>query len=850
MKKILLILIVGLCVTIVNAQTILTINGIDTTLTTDQGYNVPRTTPTTLTFTNNRLLPTISGGFTLQIGSDNSGSYDNNLDGAVVSGNLLYTSTARGSHGMMAGYNIDYHIRHNYIDGTPYGIVAEGDDAMTYTEGGVYYNIIKNNQTNCMAIGGTIGLPIYNNTFYGNRTSSSTSCIIRISYRAENTIIKNNIFYATRNHYMINLDAESLATLDCDYNVYYVVDGDHQPLFRNSTSGATYTFAQWQALGHDEHSVVVNPNFTDTINFAPSLRLNYGVDLVDSDYDYGLSPVSEWTVGSTPDLIKQDANWQVGATLIPTDGDYFVATWGDNADAGTFNEPWATLQYAMSNVSAGDTVYLRGGTYAVTSAQAITSNPGLVGTEANPICFFNYPGEVPIIDGSTKTSQSHGITLYYSSWVEFRGIQARNHAQFESSSFPSAFNLYYCTDLTFDQCVVSDIGGRGFAGRWCSRLTFINCDAYDLRNSLSSSPGGDADGFFLSPSYHNFTGQHYFYGCRAWQCSDDGWDIENLGLTVVQNCWGFNNGYEDIDDAGLGNGFKLSLSPGEDVSQLSRIFTNNIAAYNRRTGITTNDRTNGARWIHVYNNMAYANGLYGEAGYGIQIYNTASSDVNEEYRIFRNNIAYGNTTGDILLGSGAAYTHSNNSWDSGATITSADFVALPASVGAGITLLMGARQADGSLPDLGNYFKLAEGSDAIDAGIDVGLSFVGVAPDIGAYEYSTPETETATDIVTFTLADQTGAATINATAHTVAIEIAYTANITNLTPTLTLSYGATVIPLSGVSRDFTSPVPYTVTAEDGVTYQEWTVTVTQEAAPETAASTGRIVKLNGKIVKR
>jgi hypothetical protein len=84
----------------------------------------------------------------------------------------------------------------------------------------------------------------------------------------------------------------------------------------------------------------------------------------------------------------------------------------------------------------------------------------------------------------------------------------------------------------------------------------------------------------------------------------------------------------------------------------------------------------------------------------------------------------------------------------------------------------------------------------------------------------------------------------------VAIEVAYTADITNLTPTITLSYGATVIPLSGVARDFTNPVPYTVTAEDGVTYQEWTVTVTQEEAPVTPADSGKIVKFNGKIMKR
>ena len=451
------------------------------------------------------------------------------------------------------------------------------------------------------------------------------------------------------------------------------------------------------------------------------LKLKYTSNLINAGTNVGLP-----YVGTAPDL----GPYEYGLSGFDIGGDHYVAPWGDNADPGTFDEPWATLQYAMSNAVAGDTIYLRGGIYAVTSAQAITSNPGLVGTELNPICFFNYPGEVPIIDGSTKSSQSHGITLYYSSWVEFRGIQVRNHAQFESGSFPSAFNLYYCTDLTFDQCVVSNIGGRGFAGRWCDRLTFINCDAYNLDNNLSASPGGDADGFFLSPSYHDFTGQHYFYGCRAWQCGDDGWDIENLGLTILENCWAFNNGFQKYADAGLGNGYKLTLSPGEDVSKLSRIVINSIAAYNRRSGFTTNDNGYGARWMHIYNNTSYANGLYGQDGYGFQVYNTGSSDAAEAYRIFRNNIAYANTTLNFRLATGAVCTQSNNSWNGTVTVTNADFISVDS------TGLSGARQLDGSLPNL-NFLKLAEFSDLIDAGVDVGFVYNGSAPDIGAYEFDT-----------------------------------------------------------------------------------------------------------------
>lgn len=47
--------------------------------------------------------------------------------------------------------------------------------------------------------------------------------------------------------------------------------------------------------------------------------------------------------------------------------------------------------------------------------------------------------------------------------------------------------------------------------------------------------------------------------------------------------------------------------------------------------------------------------------------------------------------------------------------------------------LSGSRQADGSLPAI-TFGHLASGSDLINAGVNVDLSYSGSAPDIGAYE--------------------------------------------------------------------------------------------------------------------
>ncbi len=65
---------------------------------------------------------------------------------------------------------------------------------------------------------------------------------------------------------------------------------------------------------------------------------------------------------------------------------------------------------------------------------------------------------------------------------------------------------------------------------------------------------------------------------------------------------------------------------------------------------------------------------------------------------------------------------------------------------------------------------------------------------------------------------------------TVSITVPYGTNLTNLTPTIAVSAGATILPASGSAENFTNPVTYTVTAQDGVTTTTYTVTLTVGSA--------------------
>lgn len=84
----------------------------------------------------------------------------------------------------------------------------------------------------------------------------------------------------------------------------------------------------------------------------------------------------------------------------------------------------------------------------------------------------------------------------------------------------------------------------------------------------------------------------------------------------------------------------------------------------------------------------------------------------------------------------------------------------------------------------------------------------------------------AKDIISFTLAAQTGPAVIDTSAHSVTVQVNSGTNLTSLAPAITVSPNATISPASGEARDFTGTVTYTVTAQDGST-QQWTVTATK-----------------------
>ncbi|MBK7629522.1 MAG: right-handed parallel beta-helix repeat-containing protein [Ignavibacteriales bacterium] len=378
----------------------------------------------------------------------------------------------------------------------------------------------------------------------------------------------------------------------------------------------------------------------------------------------------------------------------------FVASDGDDNNPGTINLPLKSIQTAVNRIQLGDTIYVRGGNYTLSDNDKISISKN--GDESSKYYLFAYNGERPILDFSsmTITGSNRAITLNGSFW-HLKGIDIKGAGDNGMNIGGSNNIIEYCSFYENH-----DTGLQLSSG--ASNNQIINCDSY-----FNSDPSqGNADGF--APKLNVGT-NNYFYGCRAWQNSDDGWDgylrPSNDISTTVENCWCFANGYlsNGSPSSGNGNGYKMG---GSDNKDLMHNFTlkNCVAFDNRVKGF---DQNNNKGSMTLYNCSAYRNGT----NYSI----TTNLDSSKTATLI-NNVSIGN------YGSLAGFViQQSNSWLSPFIVTNEDFISID-------TLgVRGPRNADGSLPDL-QFMHLASGSDLIDAGVPVGLPFNGSAPDLGAYE--------------------------------------------------------------------------------------------------------------------
>ena len=77
---------------------------------------------------------------------------------------------------------------------------------------------------------------------------------------------------------------------------------------------------------------------------------------------------------------------------------------GSDTNPGTIEHPWKSVAKAATSMRAGDTVFIRAGTYQLSNSIRLRNS----GSEGRPITFTAYKDEAVIINGSVETCFSLG----------------------------------------------------------------------------------------------------------------------------------------------------------------------------------------------------------------------------------------------------------------------------------------------------------------------------------------------------------------------------------------------------------------------------------------------------------
>lgn len=169
---------------------------------------------------------------------------------------------------------------------------------------------------------------------------------------------------------------------------------------------------------------------------------------------------------------------------------------GNDSNQGTLDNPWKTIGKANSTLQAGDTVYIRKGTYNQ------TIRPSKSGTQGNYITYARYDNEEVIITGVTDGAD----------------LRARNYIAIDGLSIikPSNFGVNIQNNSgSYHHIIVKNCylyGANGWTNLYMKRVSYskiLNNTFESYCNNGSGGPTGDHTSVRDGSSYNLFEGNYY-----------------------------------------------------------------------------------------------------------------------------------------------------------------------------------------------------------------------------------------------------------------------------------------------------------------------------------------------------
>ena len=413
--------------------------------------------------------------------------------------------------------------------------------------------------------------------------------------------------------------------------------------------------------------------------------------------------------------------------------------------------PWLTIQRAASTMTAGDVSYVRAGTYYESGISFAHS-----GASGAPITLANYQSEKVVIDGSQSTGDYPGI------WI----VEGRGHYVIQGFTIRNMDENGIATDeettetfqgITIRDCILHDNGWSGIELVAVDSFVVDNVEAYN-NDYYGLEICSSNNGIVRNSSFHDHT-----FPRTILNSGGHGLAINQGHDITVSDSYAYHNTV---------HGFDVSDWPKFGELSYNITFERNLSYDNGAAGFAINSDShhvvyrnnvawrNGAAWAglgvmsgfwcysgcwHVewYNNVSLENT---DAGFWVTdelgIYGTPDDNL----LVFKNNIAYNN---DPRGWAAALVIEGDNTWQVVAThnnwsvspgyelaVINQGTEYTPDDINNGAfqtgNISIDPQFVDATAPDV----HLQPGSPCIDAGIDVGLPYLGLAPDMGAFEFA------------------------------------------------------------------------------------------------------------------
>lgn len=341
--------------------------------------------------------------------------------------------------------------------------------------------------------------------------------------------------------------------------------------------------------------------------------------------------------------------------FIPTDvfaggNIYYVAPDGDDANSGSITHPWRHIQKAADTLQAGDTVYIKAGTYAE------RVKPQNSGSADNYITYAAYPGDTVTIDGASVLLPDKGAGLFeiaFKSYIKVSGLRVVNAGPYISNAgirVSNSDHIIVEKNYTYNttssgigvwrsQNVIIDSNEVVLAcnGGAEENITIAITDIFEVKNNYvhDGGPGFSGDGSIGIDAKHGSANGKIHHN-----------HIQHLKLGIYMDAWNKHTynieAYQNIIHDGV-NGFFLATERGGLLENIK--LYNNIIYNNDNVGISI-PRVRSAsvqplKNIQIINNTLYHNG-FGSWGGGIRVNNQEAQEI-----VIRNNICSQNLSFQI-----------------------------------------------------------------------------------------------------------------------------------------------------------------------------------------------------------